>query len=87
MPGERAQRLVGYTDRMTKAEIQRQILEMPERDRLELAEAIWATIREPDALPLPGWQRDLLGERLAASESEEGRDWEDIRAELWPPGK
>jgi hypothetical protein len=32
----------------------------------------------------PQWQRDLLDERLASCESEEGRDWEDLKAEVWP---
>jgi hypothetical protein len=32
----------------------------------------------------PQWQRDRLDERLASSESEEGRDWEDLKAEIWP---
>jgi putative addiction module component (TIGR02574 family) len=83
----KAERLVGYTGIMTKAEIQYQALELSEPERLELAEALWASISDPDALPLPQWQRALLEERLATSESEEGRDWEEIRAEIWPPGK
>lgn len=69
---------------MTKAEIQRQVLELPERERMELAETIWASISNPDSLPLPDWQRTLLDERLATSADEEGRDWEEIRAEIWP---
>ena len=70
---------------MTKAELQRQALELPENERLELADTIWASLSDPDALPLPAWQRDLLDERLASSEAEEGRDWEEVRAEIWPP--
>lgn len=69
---------------MTKAEIQRQVLELPERERMELAETIWASIGNPDSLPLPDWQRALLDERLASSADEDGRDWEEIRAEIWP---
>ncbi len=69
---------------MTKAEIQRQVLDLPEEERLKVAEAIWASLDNQDALPLPHWQRDLLDERLASSESEEGRDWEDLKAEVWP---
>ena len=72
---------------MTKTEIQRKALELPETERLELAEAIWASLSDPNSLPLQEWQRGLLEERLTASESEEGRDWEEIRAEIWPPGK
>jgi len=69
---------------MTKAEIQRQVLNLPEEARLEVAEAIWASMGDQHVLPLPQWQRELLDERLAHSESEEGRDWEDLKAEVWP---
>lgn len=69
---------------MTKAEIQRQALELPEEERVEVAEAIWASLGDPDARPLPSWQRDLLDERLASAGTEEGRDWDDVKAEIWP---
>jgi putative addiction module component (TIGR02574 family) len=69
---------------MTKAEIQRQVMELPEQERLEVAEAIWASLDDPDARPLPSWQRDLLDERLASAETEEGRDWDEVKAEIWP---
>lgn len=72
---------------MTKVEIQRQVLELPEAERIEIAEAIWASLGDPDALPLPQWQRDLLDERLASLDTEEGRDWEEIKAEIWPPAR
>jgi len=69
---------------MTMAEIKRQVLELQEEERLEVAEAIWASLDNPDASPLPSWQRDLLDERLASIGTEEGRDWEDVKAEIWP---
>jgi putative addiction module component (TIGR02574 family) len=69
---------------MTREEIERQVLDLSETERLQVAETIWASLRNPDSLPLPDWQRDLLDERLANSEGEEGRDWEDVRAEIWP---
>jgi putative addiction module component (TIGR02574 family) len=75
---------LSYTVAMTKAEIQRQVLDLPEEERLEVAEAIWASLDDQQALPLPQWQRELLDERLASSEGEEGRDWEDLKAEIWP---
>lgn len=68
-------------------EIQRKALELPESERVEVAEAIWASLDHRDALPLPDWQRQLLDERLATSMDEEGRDWEDIRSEIWPSSK
>jgi putative addiction module component (TIGR02574 family) len=69
---------------MTKVEIQQQVMELPEEERLEIADAIWASLGDPDSMPVPQWQRDLLDERLASSVGEEGRDWEDIKAEIWP---
>jgi len=69
---------------MTRAEIQLKVMELPEEERLEIAEAIWSSLDNPDALPLPQWQKDLLDERLASLGTEEGRDWEDVKAEIWP---
>lgn len=66
---------------MTKAEIERHVLELPEDERLEVAEAIWASL--PETRPVPDWQKELLDERLAESESESGKDWEDFKAEAW----
>lgn len=73
-----------YTGAMTKAEIKRQALELPEEERLEVADAIWASLEDADVLSLPQWQRALLDERLSGLDSEEGRDWEDVKAEVWP---
>jgi prevent-host-death family protein len=38
----------------------------------------------PNAVTLPQWQKDLLKERLANSSDEVGRDWECVKAEIWP---
>jgi len=70
---------------MTKAELERQVLDLPEDERLEVAEAIWASLSETH--PLPEWQRELLDERLAAGEDEPSMDWEDFEAEVWPPSR
>jgi putative addiction module component (TIGR02574 family) len=70
---------------MTKAELERQVLELPEDERLQVAEAIWASLSE--ARSLPEWQRELLDERLAAGETEPSKDWEDVKAEIWPPSR
>jgi putative addiction module component (TIGR02574 family) len=69
---------------MTRAEIQLKVMELPQEERLEIAEAIWSSLDDPNALPLPPWQKDLLDERLASLGTEEGRDWEDVKAEIWP---
>ena len=72
---------------MTRAEIQREIMELPEEERLEIADAIWTSLSDRDSVPLPQWQRELLAERLASAEGEEGRDWEDVKAEIWPQAR
>lgn len=59
------------------------VMALPEEERLEIAEAIWSSLDNPNALPLPQWQKDLLDERLASLGTEEGRDWEDVKAEIW----
>ena len=73
---------------MTKAEVQRQALQLPERERLQLAEELWASIADPNAypedLPLPQWQRDLLDERLEETKDDPGKPWEQVKAEIWP---
>jgi len=69
---------------MTRAEIQLKVMELPQEERLEIAEAIWSSLDDPNVLPLPQWQKDLLDERLASLGTEEGRDWEDVKAEIWP---
>ena len=69
---------------MTKAEILRQTVDLPDSEKLDLAEAIWASVKDPNAFALPDWQRALLDERLSKYGEEEGQDWEDVRAEIWP---
>ena len=72
---------------MTKTEVQRQALQLPERDRLQLAEELWASIADPNAhledLPVPQWQKDLLDERLEESKNDPGKPWEQVKAEIW----
>ncbi len=73
---------------MTKVEIVQQALTLPEHERFELAHTLWASLKEPNVFqqhhPLPEWQKQLLDERLEASANEEGEDWEQVRAEIWP---
>lgn len=75
---------------MTRTEVQRQALQLPERERLLLAEELWASIDDPNAyaedLPLPQWQKDLLDERLEVTENDPGKPWEQVKNEIWPTG-
>ena len=76
---------------MTKAQIAQQALNLPEPDRFELAHTLWASLKEPDvfqaSLPLPKWQKQLLDERLEASASDPGEEWEQVKAEIWPDSR
>lgn len=73
---------------MTKAEVQRQALQLPERERLQLAEELWASVADlnayPEDLPLPQWQGDLLDERLKETRDDPGKPWEQVKGEIWP---
>ena len=56
---------------MGKQELVAEILSLPVEERLELAEAIWASISAaPDALRLTDWQKDELDRRLTEMESD-----------------
>ncbi len=72
---------------MTRVEIERQALTLPEQDRYELADVLWASLDGPGVSlgsPLPEWQKRLLDDRLAVSVAEEGEDWAQVKAEIWP---
>ncbi len=78
---------------MTKTEVKSQALELPEAERLALAEDLWASVEDPNAYPeaisLPPWQKDLLDERMAELEKnpEEGTAWEVVEKRIWPDAK
>lgn len=73
---------------MTKTAVKTQALQLPERERLQLAEELWASVADPNDYPdeilLPQWQKDLLDERLAESKDDPGKPWEQVKAEIWP---
>lgn len=75
---------------MTKTEVRNQALELPESERLALAEELWASVEDPNAFPealsLPQWQKDLLDQRLEESKDDLGKPWEQVKAEIWPAG-
>ena len=54
-------------------------------EKLDYVQSLWDRIAaKPDAIPVPGWHRQVLNERLAAYEASphEGRQWEEVREEL-----
>jgi putative addiction module component (TIGR02574 family) len=73
---------------MTRATLQK-LLELPAAEKIELAQMLWESI-EPDEevsfLAIPGWQRQILDERLADLDQnpEDEETWEEVKAELWP---
>ena len=73
---------------MTKAQVQRQALELPPEDRIDLAVEIWDSLSAKD-IPVPDWQRDLIRERLAELEGVDSEDrstpWSEVRERVFPP--
>ena len=52
---------------LTKSEIQREALNLPARERIELVVELWDCL-EPGEIPVPDWQRDLIRDRPATLE-------------------
>lgn len=73
---------------MRRAEIQK-LLELPAAEKIELAQMLWESIEpeeETGFLAIPGWQRQILDERLAdlKEHPEDEQTWDEVKAELWP---
>ncbi|MEM9291684.1 MAG: addiction module protein [Acidobacteriota bacterium] len=75
---------------MTKTDVMTQALQLSERERLQVAAELWASVPDPnaypEALPLPAWQAQLLDQRLEELERqpEEGTPWEEVERRIWP---
>ena len=68
-----------------KNDVERAALELPVKDRLDLAEAIWESLeRESRLPPLPAWQQDLLDERIAADDAapDQGSPWHEVKQRI-----
>ena len=52
---------------LAKSEIQREALNLPAQERIELVVELWDSLA-PGEIPLPDWQRDLIRDRLPALE-------------------
>ena len=70
-----------------KAQVQRQALELPPEDRVELAVEMWDSLDAND-IPFPDWQRELVRERLAALDGADPEDrsapWNEVRERVFP---
>ena len=61
----------GRLERMNKQELLAEILSLPVEERMELVEAIWASISAaPETLPLTHWQKAELDRRLTELEAD-----------------
>lgn len=72
---------------MRRADLQK-LLELPAAEKIELAQMLWESIEpeeEAGFLTIPGWQRQILDERLAdlAEHPDDEQTWEEVKAELW----
>lgn len=70
---------------MTKLQLQREILQLPLEEQLELAEGIWENLEEaPDQPSIPEWQRRVLNERIAADEADPdaGSSWHEVKQRI-----
>ena len=77
----------GYTETMlAKSEIQREALNLPAQERIELVVELWDSLA-PGEIPVPDWQRDLIRDRLAALENvlpeERSVPWDAVRKRVF----
>ena len=71
---------------LAKSDIQREALNLPTRERIELVMKLWDSLA-PGEVPVPAWQRDLIRERLAALDhvlpEERSVPWEAVRKRVF----
>ncbi len=64
--------------------------DLPVEEQIDYVQALWDVIvAHPAEVPVPGWHREILDERLADYEvhPDEGVPWEEFRAELQAEAK
>ena len=71
---------------LAKSEIQREALNLPAQERVELVVELWDSL-VPGEIPIPDWQRDLIRDRLAALEDilpeERSAPWKGVRKRVF----
>ncbi len=71
---------------MTKAQILREVLELPTADRLDLAMVVWESLEsEPsEGPPLQTWHREILDQRIAEDDAnpEVGAPWPEVKQRI-----
>jgi putative addiction module component (TIGR02574 family) len=80
-----SRRLLPYTEGHDSSPATTGVLELPTKDRQELAEALWESLKT-EAVALPAWQIRLIDARLADPEKspEEGSSWQEVESRIWP---
>ncbi len=71
---------------LAKSEIQREALNLPAQERIELVVELWDSLA-PGEIPVPDWQRDLIRDRLVALEDilpeERSVPWKEVRKRVF----
>ncbi|MCH9651641.1 MAG: addiction module protein [Deltaproteobacteria bacterium] len=71
---------------MTRAELQKEVLDLPVPEKLELVEDLMESLRG-ETIPVPNWQLRELQDRMKKYGSESGQLWDEVRSEVWPPSE
>lgn len=59
--------------------------DLPVDDQIEYVQSLWERIAaEPSNVPVPGWHREILDQRMKAFEANQnaGDSWEKVREEI-----
>ncbi len=71
---------------LAKSEIQREALNLPAQERIELVVELWDSLA-PGEIPVPDWQRDLIRDRLVVLEDilpgERSVPWKEVRKRVF----
>ena len=71
---------------LAKSDIQREALNLPAQERIQLVVELWDSLA-PGEIPVPDWQRDLVRDRLAALENvlpeERSVPWDALRKRVF----
>ena len=71
---------------LAKSEIQREALDLPAQERIELVVELWDSLA-PGEIPVPDWQRHLIRDRLTALEDvlpeERSVAWDAVRKRIF----
>ena len=71
---------------LARSEIQREALNLPAQERIQLVVELWDSLA-PGDIPVPVWQRDVIRDRLAELENvlpeERSVPWDALRKRIF----